>query len=219
MHNPAPLTPYATSYYYSPLMSKDLPARVHPLRLAHHGETLAGSVSPTQMPRLASMLYQDCGQNDGQNDGQNNGVAEFELRFGHDDNAQACVLGHIDAALVVLCQRCLEPMSIHVRREVQLALVRSDDEAAALNAEYDPMLVGEEPISLVGLVEDEIILAMPNFSRHGSGECRMPSGADTVNVSADDGQAHGSRHGDSAGESGKDNPFSILESIKTRKTP
>ncbi len=184
-------------------MSKALPEQLYPLRLARHGESLAASVGVEQMPRLAEMLLEGSGR------------ADFALRFGHDDGGQACVLGRIDAKLVVLCQRCLEPMNIEVERVVRLALVRDDAEAAQADAGYDPLLVGDRPISLSGLLEDELILAMPNFSRHPRGECQMPPGADGVGRSDENGTGHDD---ELAGESGEDNPFSALESLKSRKS-
>jgi uncharacterized protein len=192
------------SYYYSPFMSKALPEQLYPLRLARGGESLAASVGVEQMPRLAEMLLERAGR------------ADFELRFGHDDGGRACVLGRIDAKLVVLCQRCLEPMEIEVEREVRLALVRDDAEAAQADAGYDPLLVDDRPISLSGLLEDELILAMPNFSRHPRGRCQMPPGADDVDCPDENG---GGRNDEIAGKSGGDNPFAALESLKSRKLP
>lgn len=185
-------------------MSKGLPEHIHPFRLVRHGESLAGSVQPGRMPRLAQMLLE----------GDNR--AAFELRFGYDEAGRARVLGQVDATLVTLCQRCLEPMSIHIERQVRLALVRESAEAGALDATYDPLLVGDEPVSLSRLVEDELILAMPDFTRHARGACTMPPGADAVAETGDDGAAD-ARQG--AGGSGRDNPFLVLESIKQRKTP
>ncbi len=185
-------------------MSKAPPEQLHPLRLARHGESLAASVGTEKMPRLAEMLLEGAGR------------ADFELRFGYDDGGQACVLGRIGAKLVVLCQRCLEPMDIEVEREVRLALVRDDAEAARADAGYDPLLVGDGPISLSGLLEDELILAMPNFSRHPRGQCRMPPGADGVDHADECGGGHDD---DTVGESGGDNPFSALKSLKSRKSP
>ena len=188
-------------------MSNAPPEHLYPLRLARHGETLTGNIALAQMPRLAELLNEGAGR------------VDFDLRFGRDDAGQACVLGHMVARLAVICQRCLEPMEIDVEREVRLALVRENDEVAALDATYEPMLVGDEPVLLSGLVEDELILAMPNFSRHPRGECEMPEGADTVDLT-DDSAGHGDSHvDDTAGEAGEDNPFSILESLKPRNTP
>ena len=202
-----PLTLCSANYYHLPVMLKALPEHIHPLRLAHHGESLVGSVVPEQMPRLAKMLHEKAG-----------GV-EFELRFGHDDGGQACVLGRIDAKLIVLCQRCLEPMDIDVEREVRLALVRGDAEAAALDGTYDPLLVGDQPVLLSDLLENELILAMPNFSRHPRAECEVPPGADAVDHPDKSGEGHEGQNVDTAGEFGEDNPFSVLESLKPRKTP
>lgn len=184
-------------------MPKALQEHIHPFRLARHGESLAGSVVPGRLPRLAQMLH------------QGHSRADFELKFGYDEGGQACVLGHVDATLAVLCQRCLEPMGIHVDRDVQIALVLGSAEAAAVDGRYDPLLVGDEPVSLSGLLEDELILGMPDFTRHASGECTMPPGADAVDDSADCGEAY---RGDAAGESATDNPFLVLESLKHRKT-
>ena len=198
-----PLTPGSSNYYYSPLMSKALPAHIHPFRLARQGETLAGSIAPGKMPRLAEMLH------------AGDGHADFELRFGCDDSGQACVLGHVEAVLTVLCQRCLEPMNLHVQRPVRLALVRGQGEASALDDAYEPLLVGDEALSLSSILEDELILAMPNFARHASGECRMPPGADIL----DDGTADAAEPDDASGKGGDDNPFSVLKQLKPGKAP
>jgi DUF177 domain-containing protein len=185
-------------------MSKAPPERIHPLRLAHQGERLLGSVGVEQMPRLGEMLHEAAGR------------VEFELRFGCDDGGQARVLGRIGARLMVLCQRCLEPMGIDVERQVRLALVRGDAEAAALDATYDPLLVHDRPVSLSGLLEDELILAIPNFCRHPRGECEMPRAGNAV----ERGEQSGERQdADAAGESGQANPFSALEPLKSRKIP
>jgi uncharacterized protein len=181
-------------------MSKALPERIYPFRLARQGETLQGSVAPEQMLRLAELLH------------ERGGSAEFELGFDHDDDGQARVLGRIQASVVMLCQRCLEPMRVELECEVRLALVREDSDTAALDSRYEPLKVGEEPVSLSVLVEDEILLALPNFSRHPSGTCRMPAGADDIVgvQSVGDGEAAQS------GESTRENPFSILKSLKSR---
>jgi uncharacterized protein len=185
-------------------MSQALPEHIHPIRLARRGESLSGNLPPARMPRLTEMLLE----------GDNR--AQFTLRFGLDDAGQARVHGRVEAMLCVLCQRCLEPMSIQVERDVHLALVHEDDEARALDAAYDPLLVDDQPVSLSALVEDEIILAMPDFARHAPGACSPPPGADDV---ADEPKGRADQAGDSAGESGRDNPFLVLETIKQRKTP
>jgi uncharacterized protein len=179
-------------------MSKALPELIHPFRLARKGETLEGSVPIGRMARLAELLHEQVGE------------AKFELRFGQDDQGQACVLGHIEARLVMICQRCLESMEVDLACPVCVALVRDDDEIAGLDARYEPLRVGDEGVLLPRLIEDEVLLALPNFSRHRRGACAMPAGADA----APEGNG-GSRE---SGESTRENPFSILKSLKSRKS-
>lgn len=183
-------------------MSKPLPERIYPLRLCRLGETLAGSMALEHMPRLAEMLHETADR------------VALELRFDRDDSGQACIGGRIDASVVVICQRCLEPMSIDIERDVSLALVEGEDEAAALDTRYDPLLIGEEPVSLPGLVEDELILALPNFSRHPRDACSMPPGADSEAGTA---EAKNEGSDNPSGEPGEENPFSVLQTYKSRK--
>lgn len=182
-------------------MSSALPEQILPLRLAESGASLSGTVTTERMTRLEELLHEGGAR------------VDFELRFGSDDTGQACVLGRVDARVIVVCQRCLSPMTIAIERRICLGLVRDDAAAAALEAVYDPLLVGDAPIPLAGLLEDELILAMPNFSRHPAGACEMPPGADPVAGPdmADSGDE------EDVGAREEDNPFSVLESLKSRK--
>ncbi|MDX1434454.1 MAG: YceD family protein, partial [Gammaproteobacteria bacterium] len=138
-------------------MPKALPEHVLPLELARKGELLEGSVPLEPMARLATLLHDSAGS------------ARFALRFGYDDEGQARVLGRIEAQPVMLCQRCLEPMRIELECEVSLALVPEGTDTATLDPGYEPLVVGEAPQRLSELIEDEIILALPNFARHRQG--------------------------------------------------
>ena len=172
-------------------MPKAPPEHVLPLRLARAGETLEGSVALARMARLATLLHDGAGE------------ARFTLRFGYDAEGQARVLGRIDAHPVMLCQRCLEPMQVDVACDVSLALVEEGADTSTLDTGYDPLVVGESPLALADLVEDEIILALPNFTRHPPGVCRMPAGSDADEETGDDAPR-------------RENPFAVLKSLKTR---
>lgn len=176
-------------------MSKALPELIHPFRLARGGETLRGSIPTGRMPRLGELLCRPCDE------------ARFELHFGFDDQGQARVLGRIEAGLVMRCQRCLEPMEVEVACPVSLALVHEDGEIAGLDADYEPLKVTDEGISLTALIEDELLLGLPSFALHPPGACEMPAGADAADAS-----------GAESGGSGRENPFSILKSLKSRES-
>lgn len=168
-------------------MPKALPEHLHPLSLARGGGSLAGRLDIHEMPRLAGALH------------ARGSEAVVALDFRLDDAGRALVTGVIEAELVVLCQRCLEPMTLPVKREVRLAVVRSDEEAARLAPELEPLLVDDESVALATLVEDELILALPSYPRHAPGQCQAPAGADQL-AEADTGEG--------------DNPFAVLQSLK-----
>lgn len=173
-------------------MLKDLPERVFPIRLARSGSTLAGRLAVHRMARLADMLHGARSR------------ASIDLRFGFDGTGIACVRGNIEAELDLLCQRCLNPMSILVKREMTLAIVESEDEAARVDSSYEPLLVGEEAVVLANLVEDELILSLPDFPRHPAGECVMPPGADAVQDTDPEPD---------------ENPFAVLQNLKGDEIP
>ena len=173
-------------------MPKAPPEHVLPLRLARAGERLEGVVPLDRMTRLATLLHESTGE------------ARFVLRFGYDGEGQARVLGRIDARPVMLCQRCLEPMQVEVACDVSLALLAEGADTSTLDPGYDPLVVGQSPLALADLVEDEIILALPNFARHPQGVCRMPAGADAEDDTGGDAPR-------------RENPFAVLKSLNTRK--
>lgn len=77
---------------------------------------------------------------------------------------------HADVPL--LCQRCLQPMVVPLAVARPFRFVRSEDEAAALDDESEEdVLVLEPRLDLHGLVEDELILALPLVPRHADAEC------------------------------------------------
>lgn len=143
-------------------MSVKLPDRLDPVQFAERRRELQGEVSIARMARLAS-LVQGC-----------DGMAGVELSFGYDMEGTAVILGRVFAHLVLRCERCLGEMEWPVDRAVSLALVMSEDEARRLPGDYDPLLVGEGSISLLELIEDELLLALPQVARHELEVCPGP---------------------------------------------
>ncbi|MDX1432432.1 MAG: YceD family protein [Gammaproteobacteria bacterium] len=166
-----------------------LPTQIDPYRLARSGEHLSGRVGLAAMSRIPESVPHPLA------------AADVVLRFHLGDDARPRIEGELRARLQVRCQRCLEPVLIEVTREIKLMPVATDAEAAAVDADYEPLLVDADAISVARLVEDEIILSMPGYPRHPAGECSPPAGADPEAVPA---PARG------------DNPFAVLRSLKGR---
>ncbi len=53
--------------------------------------------------------------------------------------------------------------------------MRSDEEAAAVTKEREPLTLRSESVSLAELVEDELILGLPAAPHHPAGSCRPPA--------------------------------------------
>ena len=137
------------------------------------------------MPRLEGLLARADGE------------ARFELQFGRDDIGTAYVDVHVEAEPWLLCQRTLEPFRYQLNRDVRLGLITDESEEAALPPGCEPLLVGEDPVRVTDVVEDELILSLPL-------------------VATCDGEPLDASFGEvgSEPEEEKENPFSVLAALK-----
>ena len=170
-------------------MSQRLPDHLDPWRFADLGKQINGSLELKGFPRLAESLTDAEGE------------VEFELDFYRDGSRRACLRGRVKARLPLQCQRCLARMELPVDSAVSLAFVESLDEAERLPDDLDPQLVEEGRVNLRDLLEDELLLALPQVALHPQGEC-APYVVDI---------------GDKAERSeARANPFAVLEQLKRK---
>jgi len=153
-----------------------------------------GGLGPGRLPRLAGEVGADW-------------PGRFELRFGRDQEGRAVVKGWVRLTLYLTCQRCMGEMALPVDAGISWGLLHTEAESDGLPEALDPVVVGEGPVNPWGLLEDELLLAIPNVPRHPAGAC--PGGAQAV-------------LGPTAGASGsppgvpeKDNPFAVLAVLKS----
>ncbi len=103
----------------------------------------------------------------------------------------------VDGAVVLTCQRCLQPMREPVAIRARFLVAADEDEADALDQDDDfDVVVATQGFELDGLIEDEVILALPSAPRHRV----CPDGATGV-----------------AATTGKPSPFAALAALKTAK--
>ena len=113
------------------------------------------------------------------------GEAAVELEFGKEGGV-AIVEGKVQADLVLECQCCLEPFSWPVRSEVRLGIVSSIDEADRLAEGLEPLLAEpDERVAVVDIVQDELLLAIPQVPRHSHCEPPDAENADALTDSPD----------------------------------
>jgi uncharacterized protein len=140
-------------------MSSHLPDFVDPWHFVDIGKRISGSFSLETLPRLAPLLMEPEGE------------AVFELAFSRDERNRARLEGEIRAVLSLQCQRCLGPMSLPVDTKFTLVAVEGIEEAEQLPDSVDPLLMGESKMRLCDLVEDELLLTIPQVPRHQADEC------------------------------------------------
>jgi uncharacterized protein len=167
-------------------MSPTLPELIDVQRAADSGTELAGRVPLAALPRLREVLLDPQGE------------AEYRLEFSRDEARRAVVLGEVRASLTLRCERCLGPMHHQVASEVSLALVSGLDEAERLPDRYDPLLLGDSRQRPLELIEDELLLALPQIPLHGGDECSAQAPEATP-------------------ESAPQSPFAVLEAWRRKR--
>lgn len=137
-----------------------LPLEIEPLSLTKRGATLQGKLALEQMTRLHELVVETAGE------------VDVKLSFDQGKFLPPCVTGQIQATLMVDCVRCGQAFSYQVDLQPNLRIVRSDEQAKELDDEQEALLLEEETVSLVKLVEDEILLSLPMLIRHEDPACR-----------------------------------------------
>ena len=142
------------------LMPPDLPQTIEPLRLAKAGKQIAGQYELCTMQRLGTLLH------------ENTGDVSFILNFEWNaENGFYCITGEVNTSLITVCQRCLEGLCIEINSKVRLGIVNNKTEAEQLPSGFEPLLISDEPVSLLELVEDELLLAIPIAPMHEEKNC------------------------------------------------
>jgi uncharacterized protein len=165
-----------------------VPRVIEPRKFAQQGLQVAGEIPVESLERLAQMAVAV------------NSVAvtlEFSVVEKH-----RVVTGQYDGRVVMQCQRCLEPVELHLAGDVSLAMVWKEDGAKQLPAEYEPWVVPEDQADLYEIIEEELLLALPLVPTHDY-DCMDRSSL------APEGLAE-SRE--------QNNPFQVLARLKGSKT-
>lgn len=106
-----------------------------------------------QLPRVAPQLARAEGNADG--------VASFGREQG-----LAVVALTVEAALPLVCQRCLRPMSLPVASRTKVVVVESAQAAERVPPEFEAVVADEGRIAVRELVDEELLLALPVVALH-----------------------------------------------------
>ncbi|VAW85512.1 FIG01269488: protein, clustered with ribosomal protein L32p [hydrothermal vent metagenome] len=171
-------------------MSDQPSTYIEPFVLANNDSMVERQVPLNGMQRLAGLVVEATGE------------AAVSLHFGADQLGLRVMQGTVAAPVVVRCERCLKLMTVDVVADVNVGLVKNNEQAENLPGQYEPLLLeSDEPVSLTELVEDELILSLPIAPRHEM---------DAACVSLDDYTA------EDEPQEEKKNPFAALAALKEK---
>lgn len=137
-----------------------LPAQIAPYKFARQARHLKGFLSLGDMKRLQEALA------------SSNGQIDVDLKFGRDEGGTHFAVGSLHATVEMVCQRCMAAMPVEFSAEVRLGFCTSADKAERIPDSYESCVVEEEPVALVELIEDELILALPLVASHPEQSCQ-----------------------------------------------
>jgi len=94
------------------------------------------------------------------------GEARFVAGIEFDRQGRVTILIEVEADLPLICQCSLEPYIEPVRRQSLLGVMEDMSEEALMPANYEPVLMQHGRLALLDLVEDELLLGLPQVPRN-----------------------------------------------------
>ncbi len=170
------------------MLNGPIPTHVDPRKLADRDATLEGALPVARFERLKSALADDAG------------TVNISLAFERDEQHTVVIRSLLDVEVGMECQRCLELVRLPIHSECEYAVVREGANTQSLPKGYDVLEVGEDPLDLLELIEDELLLALPIVPAHAPEDCQQPAGGNDPEPSED--------------EVPRSNPFSVLAQLK-----
>lgn len=133
-------------------------------RLARTGEALRGEATMRQLPRLAQSVLDPADR------------IRYEIQGRIDDDGHPGATMRLSGRLTLRCERCNEPMTFDLDRDVPFRFVQDEQALNALPIEDEELeaVVGSTAMRLLPWVEEEAILSLPLVPRHQ--DCALPLG-------------------------------------------
>ena len=168
-----------------------LPRRVDAVKLVDNNQQLNANIDTKLLTRIGeSTLSADA-------------PVEVQLEFRRDEEGIRTIKGNCQTHVTMECQRCLGAVGFDISSQFQLGLVFSDEKAKHLPKRLEPAMMDENgQLDLWELVEDEVLLNLPEFPMHPEGECRMYKAESDNEPEAD---------------VKKENPFDVLAKLKQKQ--
>ena len=183
------------------MLLDQLPKTIDPRKLARQGSQFEGSLPLSKFERLVVSLA------------SNQGEVFTSLSFFMSSDNRVILQGHIQANLKMTCQRCLEVTEICVASDLNLMGVLTDEQIRLLPEHYEPLMLQDEPMPLIPLIEEELLLSLPIVAYHPPESCPVQQSFTTASV-----EETSYLSGQIENDNNRINPFSVLAGLKTGLT-
>jgi len=165
-----------------------IPPHVDPRKLADRSATLEGELQLAELQRLCGPLA------------DNQGMVRTKFVFERDERNAVVFHSELEVEVKMVCQRCLELVTLPIYSACDYAVVKEGGNTQSVPQGYDVLELGEDPLDLLALVEEELLLALPIVPAHDPKDCQQPAGLEEPESSED--------------EVTRSNPFSVLAQLK-----
>ncbi len=199
------------------MSQRPMPLYIDPVKLVEQKSMLTGQLKLEDMPRLLKCVSVDHLGLSGDAEikasefqlGKADNTIDVDLDFYRDEQGLRVVAGRVSCRLGLVCQRCLGVKILDLDIPVALAIVANEEAVSHLPERYEALIMTNEPLHLVTLIEDELLLALPTVAYHDEGECSLQG---YINAEEDEIQLKTESTPDSTGK--KTSPFDVLADLK-----
>lgn len=139
-------------------MAREFPDWVNPNKAAEGNRNFRGTIPLTRMERLIPMLADVSSE-------QHEKDVAFSAEFRRDELGLTVVRLRVQASLPLVCQASLEVYRQAVDREIVLAVLDAEQPATDVPDAYDITTLEDGRLNFMELVQDELILSVPQVPR------------------------------------------------------
>jgi len=171
-------------------MSREFPDFIDPWKAADGRRSFQGTMPLKRLQRLEPMLAPFPAGQDEERLARND--AAFSVSFAYDEQGLVTIQINVTASLPLICQRSLLPYLEMIDRSSLLVVIEQVSDQDLVPESYDPVLVEHRRLAIQDIVEEELLLAVPQVPRNPEvGEIELSTdGKVTIPSDAEKEQSH-----------------------------
>ncbi len=191
-------------------MHERIPQRIDHFRYTDQGVILDGLLTQAESNKYLLRFNEAIVKNFGD--------IIYHLEFDVDFSGNRYVAGNVKTEVILQCQRCMDDFKLELNCDISTAFVCSkSEEKQAEDSKYDIFwLSKKEYLDPRILIEDELLLALPQIAMHPLSEVGTNCKAEVVLLESGSEQDDDLNNNMSNSEREDDNPFAILKQLKSK---